>query len=119
MLAQAKKKTIESEMRDSLKRLQAAQEEDETSEIFWVTENTEENLFSNRFLELEEIYQNLFEQTIYVFSLERLDSIGFKPKTCVWILRCGRREQFRLFWKIVRIQESPSFKRDRIVRFNE
>ena len=68
MLAQAKKKTIESEMRDSLKRLQAEQEEEETSEIFWVTENTEESLFSNRFVELGEIYRNLFEQTISIFS---------------------------------------------------
>ena len=68
MLAQAKKKTIESEMRDSLKRLQAEQEEDETSEIFWVTENTEESLFSNRFVELEGIYRQLFERTQNIFS---------------------------------------------------
>ncbi|MAA77950.1 MAG: hypothetical protein CL916_01720, partial [Deltaproteobacteria bacterium] len=68
MLAQAKKKTIESEMRDSLKRLQAEQEEGDQSEIFWVTENTEESLFSNRFVELEEIYRHLFDQTVHIFA---------------------------------------------------
>ena len=55
MLAEAKKKTIESEIRGSLKQLQAEQEEGDASEIFWVTENTEESLFSNLFVDIEDI----------------------------------------------------------------
>lgn len=66
--AEAKKKTIESEIRDSLKQLQAEQEEDDASEIFWVTENTEESLFSNLISDMGESSHDLFAQTCSVFS---------------------------------------------------
>ena len=68
MLAEAKKKTIESEIRGSLKQLQAEQEEGDASEIFWVTENTEESLFSNLFVDIEDISQHFFTQTCAIFS---------------------------------------------------
>ena len=96
MLAQAKKKTIESEMRDSLKRLQAEQEEGDASEIFWVTENTEESLFSNRFVELEEIYRSLFEQTVYIFSSLNDWFNRFKAEEMRIDIAMRAREQFSI-----------------------
>ena len=75
LMAEAQKNAIESHMREELKQLQARQEQshgkedvEDESEIFWVTENTEETMFSKSLAQLSVIYHRFYKQSCDIFN---------------------------------------------------
>jgi CRP-like cAMP-binding protein len=96
MMAEAKKTGIEVQMRDQLKHLQAEQEEGdaEGAEIFWVTENTEETLFSKNLQQLSDIYQEFYEQALDIFDALKCQLNRFRVEDMCFDIACRAREYF-------------------------